>query len=322
MKLKPINETKEMNNILITTSTFADNNDELQKIIEKQDYNIIKNPYKRKLTESEIINLIKEYQPVGIVAGVEPLNRKVLNYAKNLKIISRCGIGMDSVDIKATTDFGIALKNTPDAPTIPVAELTLGLILSLLRKIHISNNSIRNSIWFRPMGNLLYGQTVGIVGYGRIGKYVSKLLHAFNCKLLAYDIVSPGTSNSDIIKMVPFDALLNQSDIVSLHLSFSDTNMNVINDEKLRLMKKNAVLINTARGELIDEDNLYWALTNSIIAGAALDCYKDEPYKGKLKELDNVILTAHIGSYAREGRMLMEKQSLMNLLTYLNETLL
>jgi len=310
-----------MNNILITTSTFADNNVELQKEIERQHFNFITNPYKQKLTKPEIIGLINKYQPVGIIAGVEPLTLDVLNYAKNLKVISRCGIGMDSVDTDAAKDLGITVVNTPDAPTIPVAELTLGLILSLLRKINISDNSIRNNDWIRPMGNLLHGKTVGIIGCGRIGKYVSILLNAFNCKILGFDHILSETNKSEIIEMTSLEVLLRRSDIVSLHLSYSSTNADFINYEKLCLMNKHAILINTARGELIDEDDLYKALTNSIISGAAIDCFKKEPYQGKLMELENVILTAHIGSYAREGRMLMEKQSLMNLLTHLDEVL-
>jgi len=197
-----------MDNILITTSTFANNNPDLQQIIDKQNYNFITNPFRRKLTQSEIIDLIKEYQPVGIIAGVEQLNREVLSYSKNLKIISRCGIGMDSVDIEAATNLGIAVKNTQDAPTIPVAELTLGLILSILRKIHISDNSIRNNDWIRPMGNLLHRKTVGRIGCGRIGKYVSTLLHSFNCKILGFDLILSETNKSEVIELVPLTETL------------------------------------------------------------------------------------------------------------------
>ncbi|CAN2048435.1 Hydroxyacid dehydrogenase [Candidatus Magnetomoraceae bacterium gMMP-1] len=304
-----------MHNILITTSSFAKNDPGLINSLEDQKLKPILNPYKRKLTEPEVKELIIKYQPVGIIAGVEPLTHEVLNVADNLKVISRCGIGMDSVDIKAAKEFGIAVKNTPDAPTIPVAELTLGLILTLLRQIHISDSSIRNNEWKRPMGNLLNGKTVGIIGCGRIGSYVAKLLVSFGCTILGYDIVTKQRNN---IEMISLEELLCKSDIITLHLSYSAESNNFMNSERIRTMKKGAILVNTARGELIDEDALYEAIINSQLAGAAIDCFKDEPYKGRLKELKNVVLTAHIGSYASEGRLLMEKQALDNLLEVLN----
>ncbi|CAN2040217.1 Hydroxyacid dehydrogenase [Candidatus Magnetomoraceae bacterium gMMP-15] len=304
-----------MHNILITTSSFAKNDPGLINSLEDQKLKPILNPYKRKLTETEVKELIIKYKPLGIIAGVEPLSREVLNVADNLKVISRCGIGMDSVDIKAAKEFGIAVKNTPDAPTIPVAELTLGLILTLLRQIHISDSSIRNDEWKRPMGNLLNGKTVGIIGCGRIGSYVAKLLFSFGCTVFGYDIVF-GQHNKII--MTSIEKLLRKSDIVTLHLSYSNDSNNFMNSERIRTMKKGAILVNTARGELIDEDALYEALKNSQLAGAAIDCFKDEPYKGRLKELKNVVLTAHIGSYASEGRLLMEKQASDNLLGVLN----
>ena len=302
--------------ILITTSSFAKNDRNLLKAFAEQELQIILNPYARKLIETEVSELIEQHQPVGMIAGLEPLTRQVLEKAKNLKVISRAGIGMDSVDLQAAKDFGIVVTNTPNAPTIPVAELTLGMILSLLRRIHISDASIRRGEWVRPMGNLLHGKTVGLIGCGRIGCYLSGLLSSFGCKILGYD---PFISKSDNFSLVDLGKILSDTDIISLHIPYNQENHHFINAEKIQKMKKGALLINAARGGLIDEDALYNALSSGYLGGAAMDCFEDEPYTGKLKELDNVLLTAHIGSYAQEGRIMMERQAVENLLRELKK---
>lgn len=299
-----------MTEILITTSSFGKQDSSLLKILSENGLSYRLNPYARKLTESEVYELIKQHQPVGMIAGVEPLTRRVLEKAKNLKVISRAGIGMDSVDLQAAKDLGIVVTNTPDAPTIPVAELTLGMILSLLRRIHISDASIRHGDWIRPMGNLLHGKTVGLIGCGRIGSYLAGLLSSFGCIILGYD---PFINKSDKFSLVGLGEILSDTDIISLHIPYNQENHHFINAERIQNMKKGSLLINAARGGLIDEDALYNALSSGHLGGAALDCFEQEPYTGKLKELDNVLLTAHIGSYAQEGRVMMERQAVENL---------
>ena len=305
-----------MNNILITTSSFSLDYKNKPEIKNKN-LNFVLNPYKRKLTQDEAISLINEYQPVGMIAGVEPLTLEVLKIAQNLKVISRCGIGLNSVDLDAAKQYGITVTNTPDAPTKAVAELTVALILNLIRHINISDRSIRDNNWERPMGNLLHGKTVGIIGCGRIGRYVAKLLQSFECNLLGYDIMLPANITDSTLSLLTLDELLSLSDIVSLHIPYSNDNDTFLNTERIGRLQKHSLIINTARGGLIDEDELYDALINSRIAGAAIDCFNEEPYTGKLSQLKNVVLTAHIGSYAKEGRMLMEEQALNNLLNYL-----
>lgn len=299
-----------MPTILITTSLFGKNEPDLLQTLRNQDLEYQLNPYARKLTESEVLALIEQHQPIGMIAGVEPLTRRVLEKAKTLKVISRAGIGMDSVDLQAAKDFGIVVTNTPDAPTIPVAELTLGMILSLLRRIHISDASIRRSEWVRPMGNLLHGKIVGIIGCGRIGSYLARLLSSFGCIILGYD---PFIDKSDKFSMVGLEKILSDADIISLHIPYNRGNHHFINAERIQNMKKGALLINAARGGLVDEAALYNALSSGYLGGAALDCFEREPYTGKLKDLENVLLTAHIGSYAQEGRVMMERQAVENL---------
>ncbi|MBF0099326.1 MAG: phosphoglycerate dehydrogenase [Desulfobacterales bacterium] len=304
--------------ILITTASFGTTNALLIERLNQEGFCVETNPYRRKLTEEELTSLIEKYQPVvGIIAGVEPITRKVLQKATHLKVISRCGIGLDSVDLSAASEYGMIVTNTPDAPTIAVAELTLSMILSLLRRVHRSDSSIRKGGWERPMGNLLYGKTIGIIGCGRIGTYVAKLLSSFGCIVLAHDCFNP--IKTDYYEQVTLDQLLNESDILTLHIPYTSENHHFIDREKLFLIKKGSVVINAARGGLIDEDALYEAINCNHIAGAALDSFEIEPYSGKLITLDNVLLTAHIGSYAIEARSMMETQSVDNLLSQLKK---
>jgi D-3-phosphoglycerate dehydrogenase / 2-oxoglutarate reductase len=300
-----------MKKILITTSSFGKNNPGILKSLSERGFDYILNPYGRKLTESEVSELIEQHQPVGMIAGVEPLTYNVLTKAKKLSVISRAGIGMDSVDLQAASDKGIVVTNTPDAPTIPVAELAMGMILSLLRRICVSHVGIRRGEWVRPMGKLLHGKTVGIIGCGRIGSYLACLLTPFDCLVLGYD---PFIKQTKDFQLVTLEQLLSEADIVSLHIPYSQSNHHFINAQRIQRMKKGAFLINAARGGLVDEDALYQAVCSDALGGAALDCFEREPYTGHLKNLDNVLLTAHIGSYAQEGRVMMETQAVENLL--------
>ncbi len=296
-------------NILITTSSFGI--DCFPPGLE-----VIYNPYKRKLTEEEVKDLIIKYQPIGMIAGVEPLTRDVMMEAKNLKIISRCGIGVDSVDLEAAKELGIKVRITPDAPLISVAEHTLALILSLIKKITLLDSKIRKCEWKGPKTNLVSGKTVGVIGCGRIGTYVSKLLKSFGCLVLGYD---PYVKEHNICTMVKFEELISKSDIITLHLPLDSGTKNIIGLKQLKQMKPTALLVNVARGGLIDEAALHEVLNNKEIAGAALDCFVEEPYNGQLLTLDNTILTPHMGSSAIEARSMMEQQAVGNLLEELKK---
>lgn len=292
------------NNILITTSSFAEK--EFNKNL-----NVINNPYHRKLSEEEILNLIIKYQPIGIIAGVEPLTRKVLESAKELKVISRCGIGLDSIDLKAAKELGIKIVNTKDAPTNAVAELTIGLMLAVLRNIPSLDKGIRDNKWKGPKGMLLGNKVIGIIGCGRIGSRVAYLCKAFGCKVIGYD---PNIQSHPIINMTTIDKVLINSDIVTLHIPLNNETKEIISEQNISIMKKNAILVNVARGGLVNEISLYNALVKGDLFGAALDCFINEPYIGKLTTLNNVVLSPHMGSSTITTRTIMEKQALENLM--------
>lgn len=298
-----------MSKILITTSSFDTEIEPISQL-KRLGYEVVLNPYKRRLTEDEVTSLMGD-DVIGMIAGVEPLTRRVMDSAPNMVVISRCGIGMDSVDVETAAQKSIEVLNTPDAPTKAVAELTIGLILDVLRGISNQDRAIRQSKWERPMGALLGKKTLGLIGYGRIGQMVARYAEVFGARVIAHDPFS-GQKTS-------FDELLSDADIVSLHIPYTTENHHIINAEALSVMKKSAILINASRGGLVDESALYDALKAGDIAGAALDVYEDEPYTGNLTELDNVVLTAHVGSYAKEARVEQEILAAQNLLNALQK---
>jgi len=303
-----------MEKILITTSSFGKFDETPLSMLRHAGYLPILNPYCRKLNECEAAAVVKEYQPIGIIAGVEPLTRRVMASSPGLQTIARCGIGMDNVDRQAADEMGISVTNTPDAPTQAVAEATLGAILCMLRGIHQSNSQIQAGRWERPMGNLLACQTVGILGLGRIGSRLSELLAVFGCRIIGYD---PYAVTPESVESVDFNSLFSQSEIVSVHVPYSVETHHIVAEAAIRLMKPGAFIVNYARGGLVDEQALESALAEGRLGGAALDCFEQEPYQGPLRKYPNTVLTGHIGSYAREGRINQETQSVENLLASL-----
>jgi len=304
-----------MSRILITTSSFGKDNVSPLDLLQKAGYETITNPYGRKLTEEEVLNLILEVKPVGMIAGVEPITARVLQQAKGLKVVSRCGVGLESVDLDAARSLGITVTNTPDAPTEAVAELTIGLIFNLLRKISFLDKELRKGNWTKESGSLVRGKKVGIIGLGRIGKRVAEMLLALGTKVAGTDI-QPDYEwlQKNQVPLVSLEELLKQSEILCLHVSYTVSNEQLIGKKEIEAMPKGAYLINTSRGEIIDHDALYFMLTDGHLAGAALDVFDHEPYTGPLTNLDNVVLTPHIGSYAREARVEMEIQAAENLI--------
>jgi D-3-phosphoglycerate dehydrogenase len=300
--------------VLITTSTFNLDNFAQLELLNKAQIEVKLNPFATRLTEDQAIELLGA-NTIGLIAGLEPLTGRVLNSAKSLKVIARVGTGLDSVDLVAAKKLGITVLNTPDAPTQAVAELTLGHILGLLRNIPQADRQIRNGVWKGLMGSLLQTKTVGIIGFGRIGKRVAALLSAFGAKIIISD---EQTTSTDYLN-VGLDELCAKSDVITLHLPYNDSTHHIINEKQLNMMKNGSYVVNISRGGLVDEDALLAALKSGQIAGAALDCFEHEPYEGELRNFENVQITAHMGSYARETRDLMEREASQLLVNALME---
>jgi D-3-phosphoglycerate dehydrogenase len=296
--------------IAISTTSFAKFDAAPLELCKKIKYRVVINPYMRKVNSQELIRLAKD--AVGLIAGTESITNDILLELPKLKVISRCGAGLDNIDLDAAKRLRIKVFNTPDAPTFAVAELTVGLILNLLRKINQADSNIRSSKWEKPMGNLLYGKKVGIIGFGRIGKRVARILSGFGVTIAFYDIKRKLPPNN--YQRKGFKDILGWADIITLHLSVLKGQGCIIGKKELGLMKEGAWLINLSRGGVVDEKSLYNTLKCGRLRGAALDVFEKEPYTGCLRELNNVILTPHIGSYAAETRIEMERQAMENLL--------
>ena len=305
-----------MQKILFTPSSFNRKNIQDFELIQSAGFEFIFNPYGRRLSESEVLDLMDE-KVVGLVAGTEPLTQSVINRATSLRVIARCGIGLDNVDLHEASHRGISVYNTPDAPTSAVAELTLAHILSLSRYMVVSHNLIHEVHWKPMMGRLLSKQTVGIIGFGRIGRRVAELLNAFGVNILVYD--NAPVSSVSYVQFVALEELLKQSDVITLHIPYAPSTHHMIDEKALSLMKSTALLVNVARGGLIDEAALYTALKAERLAGAALDCFETEPYGGPLLSCGNVQVTAHMGSYAKEARDIMEAEAFSLLVRGLRE---
>jgi len=304
--------------ILISTSSFGHINRQPLEMLESFGAAYRLNPFGRTLKPEETMALLEGVD--GLIAGTELLDRNVLSCAPNLKVISRCGTGLDNVDLEAAAKFGIRIYNTPEALADGVSELALAGILNVLRRVSYADRLIRQGQWEKPMGRLLRGKTVGIVGLGRIGKALVKLLQPFLVTVLAHDPVQDEAfAHQYGVQYCPLDVLLAQADIVTLHLTYSSECYHLLDRSRLAAMKPGAILVNCARGGLVDEQALYEFLKAGKLAGAYLDVFEQEPYRGPFTELANVILTSHIGSYAAECRLRMEVEAVGNLLRYFRE---
>lgn len=296
--------------ILLATSTFDIEGSPPLRQLRAEGYQLISNPHGKRLSEDQIDTLL-DADTVGLIAGLEPLTARVLNNARGLRVLSRCGIGMDNVDQDAARALGITVYSTPDAPADSVSELTLALMLACLRQIPEADRIVRAGQWTRPPGALLSGKQVGLLGLGRIGRRVAALCRAFGATVQAHD---PLPEPADGVQLVSLDTLLTGSQILSLHAPVTAQTRHLLDAAALARMPRGALLINTARGELIDDLALYQALLSGHLAGAGIDVYEHEPYTGPLTTLRQVVLTPHMGSAARETRARMEREAADNLL--------
>jgi len=299
--------------VAIGPSSFAAVDKTPLKILEKYSLKVVSNPYKRRLSQTEIISHLKDAD--GLIAGLEPLNREVLESATRLKVIARVGIGMDNVDQNAAIELGIKVSNTPAGPTEAVAEMCLTALLALKRELIPFNQDLHQGIWQKRIGMGLQNSKVLLIGYGRIGKRFGEHLRSFGTKILIYD---PAINESNLAhdeKKVALRDGLREADVISLHASGSDK---ILGEEEFSIMKPGMILLNSARGSLIDEDDLAQALNKSIIKGAWLDVYSGEPYEGSLVNYDQVLLTPHISTYTQQCRRSMEESAVRNLIRDLN----
>jgi D-3-phosphoglycerate dehydrogenase len=306
--------------IFVALSTFSEFDAVPLNLLKESGLRYSLNTLGHRLNQQEIIKLAAEAR--GIIAGVEPYDSYVLENLPNLKCISRCGVGFDNIDIAKAKEKGIIIKNTPDVVVQPVAELTIAMIFDLLRKLTEQTVLMKEHRWSKISGNMLSGRKIGILGLGRIGKKVAEMLVTLGGRVWGTDIVPDvGWAKKKKVQIVSFEELLRECDIISVHISPSESDKFILGKEQIQKMKQGTLVINTSRGSLIDEEALYEGLKSGQLGGAALDVFSKEPYDGILCRLNNVILTPHIATLTRESRTEMEIEAVKNLLEYLNQPL-
>lgn len=258
------------------------------------------------ITPEELQNTIKEYEGI-IVRSRTKLTKNIIEVADNLKIIARAGVGVDNIDLDAATEKGIMVINSPESTSITVAEHTMGLLLTLARKLSIADKSVKEGKWEKKkfMGLELKNKTLGVIGMGRIGSQVVNRCKAFEMSVMAYDPYLPQeVANQMSVELTDLETVLKNSDFITIHVPLTPETKHLISTEEFKMMKETAFIANCARGGIIDEEALYVALSNNEIGGAALDVYEKEPPKEdyKLFELDNIVLTPHIAASTEEAQ--------------------
>ncbi len=257
------------------------------------------------ITPEELVSDIKDFDAI-VVRSRTKVTREVIEAAPLLKIIARAGVGVDNVDVEAATEKGVMVVNAPESTSITVAEHTMGLVLSMSRKIAIADKSVKDGKWekSRFMGMELNGKTLGIVGMGRIGSQVVVRSKAFGMDIMVYDpYITPEAAAELGVEVVDLETLLKNADVITIHVPLTPETKYLISEPQFKIMKENAIIVNCARGGIIKEADLYNALKADEIGGAALDVYEIEPPKeNPLLELDNVVLTPHIAASTSEAQ--------------------
>lgn len=259
--------------------------------------------------KDELIEKVKDFD-ILVVRSATKVTREIIEAGDNLKIIGRAGMGLDNIDLEAAKEKGIEVLNTPGQNSLSVAELVVGMILSLNRHIVRGTKGISEGKWEKKQlkGIELTDKTLGIIGFGNIGKHLANLVSGFNVKVKVFDVyeIDQNTKKEYNIEQVSFENLIKDSDIISLHIPHNDKTHHIISEKEFENMKDNALLINCARGGVVDEKALLKALKENMIAGAGLDVYEEEPAKGdiykELFNLDNVVGTPHVGASTKEAQ--------------------
>lgn len=298
-----------MARVLITTVPFGDTDPRPLDLLRAAGVDFLINPLGRKLREDELADMIGDAEV--LIAGTEKISEAVMSRAPNLRLISRVGIGLDSVDLLAARRRGIGVSYTPDAPAKAVAELTIGLMFSLLRGTHVSNAELHAGAWRRYMGRRLEEVTVGVIGVGRIGTGVMARLQALGCRrILANDLV-PASSLETAFRFSWADkeTIYREADVISIHVPLTRQTTGMVTRSEMMVMKPDACLINTARGGIVNESDLADLMQGGHLSAAAIDVFEEEPYTGPLACIERCLLTAHLGSMSVDCRVRMEVEA-------------
>ncbi len=284
--------------ILLTDGLAPISDKELLSTVELSD--------QKGISAEELLDVIGDYHAV-IVRGRTKITEDVLSKAENLKVVGRMGVGVDNIDLQAAEAHGVTVVNAPVATTVSVAELTMGLMLSLIRDIPKADAGMKSGEWLKKelVGTELYQKTLGVIGFGNIGEAVAKRALAFDMKIVAYDTNRPAEEiEAAGAQPVSFDELLKLSDLITMHVPHTESTHYIINDKALDMMKDGVLIIDLARGGVLEEAALLAALESGKVAGAALDVFeKEPPGDSPLAMHPKVVATPHIGGQTKEAQL-------------------
>lgn len=301
--------------VIVTTLPFGAIDGRPLDLLKRSGVEVVLNPLGRRLKEGEVASVISGF-PV-VIAGTETISEQAMAACPDVKAICRVGIGLDSVDLLAAQRRGIAVSYTPDGPSAAVAELTVGLIIDLLRGVSQADRRMRAGEWSRYSGGRIARSTIGVVGVGRIGRRVIRHLQGgfAGVRILANDPVTDPTI--DDVTWADKETLYRESDVVTLHVPLTAETHDLITERELALMKPAASIVNTSRGGIVNERDLASALSRRAIKSAAMDVFVEEPYEGPLCEIDDIVLTSHMGSMTDDCRARMEVEAVEDALRFL-----
>jgi D-3-phosphoglycerate dehydrogenase len=302
--------------VLITVFPYGEIDRDPIDLLEKHNIAFSKNPVRRKLKEEELLEMIAPYEV--LIAGTEPITERILDAAGNLRLIARVGIGLDSVPLAAARERGIFVTYTPSAPTAAVAELAIGQMLALLRRTMIADREMRQGVWRRWIGRRLGQITLGVIGVGRTGRAVIRHVQGFSpVRILTNDLmVDDEFSRRTGCIWTDKETIYREADVITLHVPLTPQTRNMIGESELAMMKPDAILLNIARGGIVDEAALASALRRRPAFSAAVDVFVEEPYSGELAELENCLLSCHMGSGTRDCRLRMELEAAEEVVRY------
>ncbi|MFU0833364.1 MAG: 4-phosphoerythronate dehydrogenase [Oscillospiraceae bacterium] len=302
--------------VIVTARSFGKADDKAQKLLEENGCSVKKLVASDGPINEQLENEIADTD--AIIAGLEDYNAELIGKANQLKVISRYGVGYEKVDLKAAADHNVLVTITPGANGDSVADLAVALMLDCARNVYIMNNTSKSGKPVRPMGLELWEKTLGVVGAGRIGKGVARRCRGFNMKILCYDQYQDEKFKEEVgAEYVDFDTLIRNADFITIHSPLTPETKNMFGAEQFKAMKTTAILVNAARGGIVNEDDLYEALKNGEIHAAALDDMASDSAKDKLAKLDNCILTPHAGAATVEASSKMSLMAAQNVLDVL-----
>ena len=299
--------------VVATAVTFAKASPEPIQRLEAAGCEVVTNHFGRPFTEAELIEAVRDAD--ALICGNDKVPGSVIRAGKHLKIVAKHGVGYDAIDRKTAAELGVTVTNAPGVNSQEVADLAFGLLHMLARGLHIANNATKRDEWIKPMGQGLWGKTIGIIGVGQIGTATAHRATGYNMEILGHDLVERPEALKLGVKYTGLEDLLRRSDFISLHLPLTSLTKNILNAERLDLFKPGALFINTARYGLLDTEALYERLKTGRIGGYGLDVYEFEPpAHHPMFDLDNVVLTPHLGGTCRESNVRMGNTAVDNVL--------